>query len=100
MKKDKHKTPVIFRMFKDGDIIAIFPAQAGTNDVNTCGSYMHIGQHSACSVDIASIARIAHVSEYRYLRKELEGLGYNLHIIKRMCSHHRNGRLKQINREV
>lgn len=38
-------TRVIFRKFKDGEIIALFPAIAGTNNYgDTCQSYVHMGQ--------------------------------------------------------
>ena len=98
IKADKHSTPVIFRKFKDnGDIIAIFPTLPGTNDVNTCQSYMHVGQHGSMDVSIASIAVLAKPREYMHLKRELQGLGYKLRVITSMCSHHRNERIRAIN---
>ena len=99
LKRDIHTTPVIFRRFKDGEIIAIFPTLAGTNNPNTCQSYQHVGQHGSCTVDIAQIAKLARPSEYRDLKKELGRVGYNLRVITSMCSHHRAERIKQINGE-
>ena len=50
MQQDQHKTKVIFRKLKDGDIIALFPELPGDmNPYHTCESYMHVGQHGAAS---------------------------------------------------
>jgi hypothetical protein len=40
-------TPVIFRKFTGGEIIALFPFHAGNNDGYTCESFIHVGQHGA-----------------------------------------------------
>lgn len=40
-------TPVIFRKFANGEIIALFPFHAGDNDGYTCQSFVHVGQHGA-----------------------------------------------------
>lgn len=70
-------TPVIFRKFKDGSIIALFPTLPGTRDPYTCDSYMHIGQHGSASPDIISITSPADITEYSDLLSELKSLGYN-----------------------
>jgi hypothetical protein len=86
MKADK--TKVIFRKFRGlGDVIAIFPELPGTNDNFTCMSYQHIGQHGACTPDtIISITTPVdeRYPEYRDLKKELESLGYDLQVCKRL----------------
>ena len=83
MKKDIKKTKVIFRVFKEGEVIAIFPEELGTHDHFTCASYMHIGQHASCDPEIRRITRLAKPEEYADLKAELESIGYNLDIKKR-----------------
>ena len=90
------KTKVIFRKFKDGDIIAIFPEEPGTLQMSTCLSYMHIGQHSSCDVRITRNTLPATLKEYRDLRNELTKLGYNLEIIKKFTPNHYQTRLNKI----
>lgn len=79
MTKDDFKTVVIFRKFKDrGDVIALFPeAKAALR----CGSYMHVGQHGEADYNfIVSKTVLASPKEYRALKTELEGLGYDLNV--------------------
>lgn len=78
--EEKVKIDVQFRMLK-GEVIAVFPYQIeGMDDV---GSYMHIGQHSACSWDINTFTKAATPMQYRALKCELEGIGYIVNVIKR-----------------
>ena len=81
-----NQTPVIFRKWKPrrefgeegGDIIALFPAENGTNDPYTCSSYEHVGQHgSADPVGVIQQTVPAKPAEYADLMKELKGIGYN-----------------------
>lgn len=90
-------TPVIFKRFKDGDIIALFPAMAGdSNPYKTCGSYQHIGQHSAASVDLARELKHATPEEYAPLLAELRRIGYDdLKIMKRVQYSHFKTRLEE-----
>lgn len=77
-------TKVIFRQFKDGDVIALFPDQPGTNNPSTCSSYMHIGQHSSASVHLASFTKAATKRAYGTLLRELGRIGYrDLRVVKR-----------------
>ena len=87
------KTPVIFRKFKDGDVIAIFPTLPGTNNPNTCGSYQHIGQHGACSLDIVSITKLAQWEDYADLYRELQSIGYSMKVYNRIQPEFRSYRL-------
>ena len=82
---DSKKTKVIFRTFKDGEVIAIFPEENGTNAPWTCSSYMHIGQHSSCNpCALIKDTRLSTPEEYNDLKNELEKIvGYNLEVIKR-----------------
>jgi hypothetical protein len=79
-----NKTRVIFKKFDEGDIIALFPELAGgMNPYTTCESYMHVGQHGATSVELAGL-NPANPEEYASLKAELESLGYDLTIARRM----------------
>lgn len=97
--RDTYKTKVIFRKFKtnNGEVIALFPELPGTNDICTCLSYMHTGQHSAASVDLSSVTVKATEAEYMPLKKELETIGYNLEVINRFSTLHFDARIRAIN---
>jgi hypothetical protein len=84
MKRDKEKTTVIFRKFKGGEIIALFPEIQADMSKGNCQSYQHIGQHGAASYDLVSNTKLATANEYGDLKKELEDIGYNLEIKKRI----------------
>ncbi|MCP3681640.1 MAG: hypothetical protein GY861_03025 [bacterium] len=97
MKRDKIKTKVIFRKFKEGDVIALFPEIAGNMCKWTCQSYMHIGQHGAASLDIIASTKPATPTEYHDLATELIlHCGYNLQVIKRNRYSFMEARLQQI----
>lgn len=91
-------TPVIFRKFKDGEVIALFPALAGDGDISTCCSYMHIGQHGSASIDLGKRIPLASRKEYLPLKKELEGKGYNLKVITKFSSQHHALRRAELDR--
>ena len=82
MKKDKFKTDVIFRKFKD-EILALFPYMIADYNGNvTC--YAHIGQHSSANYNyIITNSKPIHDPKNLNLYKELINIGYNLKIIKR-----------------
>ena len=81
-------TPVIFRKFKTGEVLALFPTLPGTNDPHTCQSYQHIGQHGAASAD-CSYTKPATPAEYADLLRELVSIGYDdLKIVKRFTRQH------------
>lgn len=87
MKKDKHKTDVIFRKdttkeFK-GDIFALFPHNVDTykGDVTF---YTHVGQHGSADYNhCINTSKLATEEEYKDLKCELESIGYNLNIVKK-----------------
>lgn len=91
-------TKVVFRKFKEGDIIAMFPREPGTYDASTCMSYQHLGQHGSADPRIVSITKLAKPSEYAALAKELRGLGYVLDIRTKMTYEDMLYRKKQIDR--
>jgi len=74
-------TKVIFRKFKDGEVIAIFPNELyDWINKDLVWSYMHIGQHGAASKSLAEEKEIALPEEYANLQEELESIGYVLDI--------------------
>lgn len=83
MKKDKHKTEVIFRKFKDnGDIIAIFPYIVGFR--GEVQFYMHVGQHGDSDYcGLLSRTKLATPKEYIALKRELRSIGYNIKVIQK-----------------
>ena len=68
---------VIYRKFKEGDIIALFPQIADKVNGWSCVSYMHTGQHSGANPDIVYSTKLATPEEYAELHAELEKIGYN-----------------------
>jgi hypothetical protein len=87
MEKDKHVTEVIFRKFKDGDIIAFFPYEIESPQGYVM-SYMHVGQHGSADYQgLISTTKLATEEEYADLKNELENhVGYNLKVIKKINS--------------
>jgi len=86
MKKDTHKTDVIFRVDKTKDfentIFALFPHIKEHN--NSVLYYQHIGQHSTADYDhCIKTSKLATENEYKNLFIELESIGYNLNVIKK-----------------
>jgi hypothetical protein len=80
MKTDNQVTDVIFRKFKDGDIIALFPYEID-NYHGDCLSYMHIGQHGGANYwHCLTITKPAMINEYEPLMRELISIGYELRI--------------------
>lgn len=77
------KTSVIFRKFKDGEIIALFPYEFWHDFY--VSSYMHVGQHSGADYyGILKDTKLATETEYKPLFNELANIGYDLEIIKRV----------------
>lgn len=76
---------VVFRKWKDGEIIALFPDEPWSRHDYTTASYMHLGQHGA--VDYAGViaaTRPAKEHEYQNLLDELKTIGYSdLYIVQR-----------------
>jgi hypothetical protein len=100
-------TKVIFRRFypeKGGDIIAIFPELAGTNNpYKDCLSYQHIGQHGAITLDFHKFTfPITHnyPKEYFDLYNELVAMGYDdLEVVTRMSRKMLQKRIAEANYE-
>jgi len=82
--KDKEKTTVIFRRFKCGQIVAIFPYEAWDRNGLYCTSYMHEGQHGAAGYNLNGCTTLAKPDEFADLKRELESIGYNLEVKSRV----------------
>ena len=72
---------VIFKAYPSGEVVAVFPELPGDMDAyNTCGSYLHYGQHGAIMVACKDL-RPATPEEYAPLLDELTRvIGYNVRI--------------------
>jgi hypothetical protein len=77
-------TPVVFRIFPDGALLALFPAMRADMAGCFCSCYAHIGQHSAADyTGCIQRSRPATPREYRALAVELRSIGYHLRILRR-----------------
>lgn len=71
-------TRVVFRKFKEGDVIALFPDTQYKNYAGewAMDSYQRVGQHGEAVGDIVSVTKLATKEEYAPLLAELEAIGY------------------------
>ena len=87
MEKDNYITDVVFRCDKSGDfkdvVFALLPHEVSTTN-GLVTSYTKIGQHSSANYSgCIGVSRAATEKEYKDLKKEMEGLGYNLKVVKK-----------------
>ena len=95
--EEKIKTKVIFRKFrKGGSVIALFPEIPGTNELFSCLSYMHEGQHCTAGTGITFYTDPAKPEEYKDLLAELNNIGYNVVVVKKFTQKCTAARLKRI----
>ena len=80
----------------EDSVIALFPEIAGDScPYSTCLSYMHVGQHGAASVELASYPP-ARPTDYRELHNELtKQVGYDLTISNRFSQKDLDKRILQ-----
>lgn len=75
---------VIFRKFREGDVIALLIEQnfknRSTSKPDMVMSYQHVGQHSEASKSIVRDTKLATPEEYADLKAELERI-YNEKIV-------------------
>jgi len=84
MIQDTEVTEVIFRKFKNGHVIALFPYIPDFL-YTECMSYMHIGQHGTATLNLINCTKLCTEEEYKELYSELINLvGYKLRIIKKV----------------
>jgi len=80
----KEKTKIVFRVYPNGEVIALFPQVPADILGSFCMSYMHVGQHGgADTFVVVKHTRLAKLKEYKWLLKELKQLGYKPQIAKR-----------------
>ena len=88
MKKDRHKTEVIFLKNLKNEVydwcFANFPHERWSMEIGVYNSYSHVGQHSACHIDYARESVPCTKEEYKNLHAELTGLGYNLNVLDKL----------------
>ena len=77
-REDKMRT--YFKVFEEGDIIALFPDRMADLKGNIL-SYQHLGQHSGASPELISLPD-ATEAERNDLERELVGIGYELDIVE------------------
>jgi len=85
MKKDTHKTKVVFLKNLKNEVYdwcyAYFPDEKYSQQIGVYNCYSHVGQHSACHEDYAKDSVLCTKKEYKDLYAELTGLGYNLAVL-------------------
>ena len=75
---------IIFRVYSDGAVIALFPQIPSDIHGYLCQSYLHVGQHGGADPDVVvSQTRLATKREYNPLLKELKQIGYNPVVAKK-----------------
>lgn len=72
---DIKATKVHFRMWQEGDCIALFPEDTGWES-RFIGSYQHVGQHGSASPDLIVMLTPATPEQYADLKQELEAQPY------------------------
>jgi hypothetical protein len=76
------RTRVIFRVYPNGDVLAIMPDTNDHWDQVSC--YQHMGQHGHGVYSVMmSTTRPATPEEYAPLLRELESIGYRVDVRKR-----------------
>jgi hypothetical protein len=79
------KTKVIFRKWPGSQhVIALFPRVPHDVLGRYCESYMQVGQHGGADPGLVNNTVPATPAEYGPLKAELEGLGYELDIARRI----------------
>jgi len=86
MEKDLHQTAMVFRTYKSGEVIAVFPYEIEDTRGNVM-SYTHVGQHGGADYNgVISDTKQSTIEEYTPLFKELESFGYNIKVIQKRNS--------------
>lgn len=81
MNTKQNEIKVVFRKFKDGEIIALFPRMFCFD--GKIISYMHTGQHVAADPRIVKETKPATPEEYASLLVELAAIYKNLRVCKK-----------------
>lgn len=86
-------TPVVFRVFENGEVIALFPTldhASGNATRDMCMSYMHVGQHGEADYQgVVDATMPADDIQYYDLLEELQMIGYDdLQVVRRAPNGH------------
>lgn len=77
-------TPVVFKI-EDGEPLAVFPYEPGTDDPQTLTVYRHVGQHGSAAADYAYMLAKAKPEQWEPLERELRRRGYtDLKVLSRL----------------
>ena len=87
---------VIFRKFKTGEVIAIFPQEPGSLP-SVCMTYMSVGDHGDATPAIVECTLAAKPNEYAALKRELETVGYKLDVRQRFSKYDGLRRAEKVN---
>ena len=91
-------TPTVFRVFPEGDVIALFPT-IPDGQYGQCCSYLHVGQHGAADYwHVISNTRPASPDGYRDLMFELTGIGYAVRPVRRASRRMHDQRQAELHR--
>lgn len=82
-------TPVVFRS-QAAEITAVLPCEPADYNGRYMTCYAHVGQHGSAAWEWYHATRAARPEEYADLLKELESLGYNVKVYKRIQPWMRN----------
>ncbi|MBN9519456.1 hypothetical protein J0H58_13190 [bacterium] len=84
---------VVFRRWREGGVIALFPEIPATIHGEYCLSYARVGQHAAADYHaVVNHSRPAAPPEYAALADELTRLGYRLTPLRRASRRHHQRR--------
>ena len=99
MEENNEVTKVIFRKYSNGEIIALFFEEPGSNRVSECLDYVHVGQHGSANVwATVKDTKLAIPEEYKDLFEELtKNVGYNLKVCKRVSGNALDIRYSKLN---
>jgi hypothetical protein len=83
MEEEEEPTVVVFRAYKDGTVVALFPELPHSG--NLCESYTLVGEGAGADFrKVQAETRPAIKSEYWHTKVVLERIGYKLRILQRV----------------
>lgn len=76
-------TKMVFRRWRDGEVIALMPEEPADPNGYLCQSYMRVGQHGAANYEhviakTVPVSRESVESDLLQLMDELKGIGYQI----------------------
>lgn len=84
---------VVFRKWKDGNVIALFPELPADLSGNHCDAYEHVGQHGGADYHgVIQQTKPCSVDDAADLINELGTIGYELKPIRRVSRVHHETR--------